>query len=91
VTASPAARPAFWQEALTALLPGGQLQPVQQAALDAGLLDMAQRRNFIVSAPTNAGKTLVGDLACLDALRQGRRAVLLEPLRALAQEITDCP
>ncbi|MFC4452366.1 DEAD/DEAH box helicase [Deinococcus sonorensis] len=62
------------------------LQPVQQAALEAGLIGSAQRRNFIVSAPTNAGKTLVGDLACLDALRQGQRAVLLEPLRALAQE-----
>jgi helicase len=77
---------AFWSEVLTAFVPGGHLQPVQRAALDAGLLDGAARRNFIVSAPTNAGKTLVGDLACLDALRRGERAVVLEPLRALAQE-----
>lgn len=85
MTATPALD-SFWVAALDTLIPGGQLLPVQRAALDAGLLDVAARRSFIVSAPTNTGKTLVGDLACLDALRRGKRAVLLEPLRALAQE-----
>ena len=47
---------------------------------------LSHRRNLIVSAPTNAGKSLVGTLALLDAVRQGKRAVLVEPLRALAQE-----
>lgn len=79
----------FWDSVLALLMPGSTLQPVQQAALNAGLLTTAQRRHFIVSAPTNAGKTLVGDLACIDALRQGERVVILEPLRALAQEKAD--
>ena len=38
---------------------------------------LESRRNLIVSAPTNSGKSLVGLL------------VLLEPLRALAREKTD--
>lgn len=80
---------AFWLQVMAVLLPSGSLQPVQRAALDAGLLGIAQRKHFIVSAPTNGGKTLVGDLACIDALRQGERAVILEPLRALAQEKAD--
>ncbi|GGS37522.1 DEAD/DEAH box helicase [Deinococcus knuensis] len=88
MTATPLLDP-FWAAALDTLIPGAHLQPAQRAALDAGLLDSAARRNFIVSAPTNAGKTLIGDLACLDALRRGARAVLLEPLRALAQEKHD--
>ncbi len=44
------------------------------------------RRNLIVSAPTNGGKSLVGLLLLLDAVGRGNRAVLLEPLRALARE-----
>ena len=39
-----------------------------------------------MSAPTNSGKTLIGLLVLLDAIRRGQRAVLLEPLRAVARE-----
>ena len=40
-------------------------------------------------APWDRGKSLIGHLLLLDAVRQGRRAVLVEPLRALAQEQAD--
>jgi hypothetical protein len=44
------------------------------------------RRNLIVSAPTNSGKSLIGYLFLLDALRRGKRGLLLEPFRVLAVE-----
>jgi superfamily II DNA/RNA helicase len=55
-----------------------------QAVEQRRILD--SRRNLIVSAPTNSGKSLVGLLVLLDAVRRGRRAILLEPLRAIARE-----
>jgi superfamily II DNA/RNA helicase len=47
------------------------------------------RQHLIVSAPTNSGKSLLGYIVLLDAVLRGRRAILLEPLRALAQEQMD--
>ena len=73
---------------LRALLKGRALRPVQRIAFeDARILE--SRRNLVVCAPTNSGKTLVGQGILLDAVLRGRRAVLLEPLRALAQEQAD--
>lgn len=69
---------------------GGDFGPrsIQVKALgEARILE--SRRHLIVSAPTNAGKSLVGNMVLLDAVRQGGRAVLLEPLRALARERAD--
>lgn len=57
---------------------------VQAQALSKGLF--LSRRNLLVSAPTNSGKTLIGYLALFAALAAGKRAILIEPLRALAQE-----
>lgn len=62
-------------------------KPLQVQAINQGLL--SNRRNLLVSAPTNSGKTLVGYLALLEALSRGKRVVLLEPLRALAREKAD--
>jgi helicase len=61
--------------------------PLQRHAIEQGLI--VNRRNVLVSAPTNSGKTLVGYLILLEALARGKRAVLLEPLRALAREKAD--
>jgi superfamily II DNA/RNA helicase len=47
---------------------------------------LESRRNLIISAPTNSGKSLLGMLVLLDAVRRGHRAILLEPLRAIARE-----
>jgi helicase len=61
--------------------------PLQIQAIRQGLLNC--RRNVLVSSPTNSGKTLVGYFILLEALSRGKRAVLLEPLRALAREKAD--
>ena len=63
------------------------VRPIQARAAEAGVFN--SRRNVLVAAPTNSGKTLVGALLLCEALARGQRAVLLEPLRALAQEKAD--
>lgn len=62
-------------------------RPVQAQAAAQGVF--LARRNVLVTAPTNSGKTLVGLLVLCEALARGQRAVLLAPLRALAQEKAD--
>jgi len=77
-----------WSEILRVLTGGNPLRPVQELAVhEAHILET--RQHLVVSAPTNSGKSLVGHLVLLDAVLRGRRAVLLEPLRALAQEQSD--
>jgi superfamily II DNA/RNA helicase len=76
-----------WSNLLARTAPGG-LRPIQARFLAEGhFLD--SRRNLVLIAPTNAGKSLVGDLVLLDAVASGKRAVLVEPLRALAQQRTE--
>ena len=62
------------------------LSPPQESALDAGIA----RRNgkdFLVSAPTNSGKTLVALFRIFtSALEGSRRCVYVVPLKALAEE-----
>jgi helicase len=74
-----------WKPILERFTLGGALRPVQHEAISRHRV-LDSRRNLVVAAPTNAGKSLIGHLVLLDAVRRGRRAVLLEPLRALAQE-----
>lgn len=63
------------------------LTDVQQRALAAGAAD---GRSLVVSAPTSSGKTLVGEIAVLCALRAGVRAIYLVSHKALAdQKYTD--
>lgn len=59
------------------------LTKIQVMALDAGVAD---GRSMIVSAPTSAGKTLVGEIAVLTALNQGVRAIYLVSHKALADQ-----
>ena len=77
-----------WDEILETLNPGPDPRPAQIKAL-ADYRVLETRRNLIVSAPTNGGKSLIGLLVLLDAVRRGGRAILLEPLRAIAQEKTE--
>ena len=77
-----------WQKAIALLAPATSPRQVQVQALgELRILD--SRRNLIVSAPTNSGKSLVGLLVLLNAILNNRRAILIEPLRALAREKTD--
>ena len=49
----------------------------------AALLD---GRSVLVAAPTGAGKTVVGEFACHDALRTGGRAFYTTPIKALSNQ-----
>ena len=74
-----------WAEVLHSLTAGKSLRPVQAAAFcQHRILD--SRRNLVVCAPTNSGKSIIGYAVLIDAVKRGQRAVLLDPLRALAQE-----
>src|SRR5690242_20701958 len=77
-----------WLSVTSTLVPDTRPRPVQIEAL--GKLGvLTNRRNLAVSAPTNSGKSLIGLLVLLEAVRKGKRAVLLEPLRAVAREKWD--
>ena len=59
------------------------LNPVQELALKAGVLD---GNNLVVAAPTASGKTLVAEIAMLKAVFSGKKALYIVPLKALASE-----
>lgn len=72
--------------AIARLLSGSDTaRPIQWAAIhDHSLLE--SRRNLVVSSTTNSGKTLVGMLMLLESIASGGKVILIEPLRALAEE-----
>ena len=60
------------------------LTPPQEEAINMGLLDF---KNMVVASPTASGKTLVAEIACVNAiLSKGKKAVYIAPMRALATE-----
>ena len=59
------------------------LNPVQEMAVNAGLLD---GKNFVIAAPTASGKTMIAEIAMLNAIKMGKKALYIVPLRALASE-----
>ena len=66
---------------------GERLLPVQERAVrELGLLGPQSSRNLIVFSPTSSGKTLVGEMAAVQAARQNRLVFYLVPLKALAEE-----
>ena len=60
-----------------------KLNPVQDAALSAGLLE---GKNLVIAAPTASGKTMIAEMAALKTIKSGRKVVYIVPLRALASE-----
>jgi replicative superfamily II helicase len=80
--------PAKWRTVIEEIAPCSQPHDIQIKAIrDCKLLH--SRRNLVVSGPTNSGKSLVGYLAIFAGLAEGRRTLLIEPFRALAQEKFD--
>ncbi|GEM_PF-959299 len=74
-----------WRRLLSLLCPHPTLRPIQWKALhEVDILHT--RRHLLINAPTNSGKTLLGYLLLLEAVRRGKRALFLTPLRALARE-----
>lgn len=69
------------------LAPRGEFNSLQlQAIAPGGLL---AGRSIVVRAPTSAGKSVVGELGILAQLEQGRKAIVLSPMRALVHEQAD--
>ena len=62
------------------------LNPVQKLAVDNGVLD---GKSLVLAAPTASGKTLVAEMAALNAVMQGMKVVYIVPLKALASEKYD--
>lgn len=62
------------------------LTPPQAEAIKKGLLD---GRSLVVVAPTASGKTLVGELALLNAWLNKSKGIYVSPLKALAEEKYD--
>lgn len=61
-----------------------ELNPPQELAIKAGLL---LGKNMVVSAPTASGKTLIAELAIINAvLNKKKKAVYIAPLKALGSE-----
>lgn len=69
---------------------GDNLLPVQRRAVLGGLLDAVpgegSSRNMIISAPTSSGKSFCAELAAMKALANRQKALLLFPLKSLAEE-----
>ncbi len=71
---------------MQALLTRVGLKPkgVQVDAIENGLLDGT---SIMVSSPTGSGKTLIGEMALLRAVFEGRKGLYIVPLRALARQV----
>jgi ATP-dependent RNA helicase HelY len=51
-----------------------------------GCAALARGRSVLVAAPTGAGKTVVGEFAVHEALRQGRKCFYTTPIKALSNQ-----
>ncbi len=60
-----------------------KLNPAQEAAVKSGLLE---GKNLVLASPTASGKTLVAMLAIAKKVSEGKKALYVVPLRALASE-----
>jgi len=69
---------------------GDRLLPVQSRAISHGLLGRSLTsgltESMIISAPTSSGKSFCAELAAVSALTRRRKAVLLCPMKSLAEE-----
>lgn len=63
-----------------------RLNPPQAMAIEAGLLE---GKNMVVATPTASGKTAIAEMACIKAVMEGRKAIYIVPLKALATEKFD--
>jgi ATP-dependent RNA helicase HelY len=61
---------------------GFAIDPFQRRAIEA----LHAGRSVLVAAPTGAGKTVVGEYACHEALHTGGRAFYTTPIKALSNQ-----
>ena len=74
-----------WEGVVKQLVPNSFPTDIQTRTIEEGAL-LSTRRNLILTAPTNSGKSLLAYLLLLRGALTGKRALLLVPLRAIAQE-----
>lgn len=60
-----------------------KLNPPQKKAVEKGVLE---KESMIISSPTASGKTLIATMAISKILKEGKKALYLVPLKALASE-----
>ncbi|MFB6215977.1 MAG: DEAD/DEAH box helicase, partial [Candidatus Aenigmatarchaeota archaeon] len=61
-----------------------ELNPPQRDAIQSGLM---RGEDLVVASPTSSGKTLIAELAMVNqVMKQGKKAVYIVPLKALASE-----
>lgn len=77
-----------WPQVIQHLVPGSVPSDIQIKSIRDGEL-LTSRRNLLISGSTNSGKSLLAYLALLRGVLNGGRVLLLEPLRAIAQEKYD--
>jgi helicase len=77
-----------WDRMVAHLVPDSLPSDIQVKAIRDGEL-LTSRRNLLIAGPTNSGKSLLAYLALLRGALSGGRVLLLEPLRAIAQEKFD--
>jgi helicase len=69
---------------------GDYLLPLQENAIRAGLLGMGKNSdicpNILISAPTSSGKSFCGEMAAVAELLRRKKAVMLVPLKSIAEE-----
>jgi helicase len=69
---------------------GDYLLPLQEKAIHAGLInyqiDNGCANNLLISAPTSSGKSFCGEMAAISALLKRKKAVMLIPLKSIAEE-----
>ncbi|SYZ74123.1 putative Helicase [Candidatus Zixiibacteriota bacterium] len=68
---------------------GEYLLPLQEKAIRAGLLPhdrYGMAENLLISAPTSAGKSFCGEMAAMATLLKRKKAVMLLPLKSIAEE-----
>jgi helicase len=76
--------PARWQEVLSIWCPLG-LRPIQLQALPSII---GGHQHLLITAPTNSGKSLCAHAELLRCCIAGQRAILIEPMRVIANEQT---
>jgi len=74
--------------AITSFLTGRSFRPIQHQAFVVQKIQ-EERRHALICAPTNGGKSLVGQVLAVQAAMKGKRAAFLTPLRAIAEEQRD--
>lgn len=74
--------PPPWNEILEVLCPEG-LRPVQSQALP---FILTGHQHLVITAPTNSGKSLCAHSELLRSCLAGQRAILVEPMRVIANE-----